>query len=362
MRILFYTFIDFGNFESGSSVRPQKMYAAFKELGLDIILLQTQQNKRRERRLAVAEMNQWLDENTVDFCYVESPSGVILNRCDRMLLKRIKKMGIRIAVFYRDAYFLLPKSARSSVNPLKNLSIDFLCRMDIILYNKIADIMYFPSVSMAQLFNFKIKDLLPPACNESNSIITSNGNHCIYVGGLSDQYGLVTLLAAFDLLNLNASPVYYLTIVCRKEEQHYIPDEYCKKNWISIHNVSGRDLHELYQSASIALFPKKRSKYNDFAIAVKLYEYMSNGLPIVTTNCIEVARVVSENNIGIVTEDNPEAFAKGIRDLLSDRERYLNIVENVRHAVTSGNLWIHRAKKVLIDMENLISAEVSKRT
>ena len=41
MKLLYITYIDFGDFRSGSSVRPQMMYRAFKELGCEIKLLQT---------------------------------------------------------------------------------------------------------------------------------------------------------------------------------------------------------------------------------------------------------------------------------------------------------------------------------
>ena len=57
MLLLYITYIDFGEFRSGSSVRPQMMYQAFEDLGWEVKLLQTQQNKRAQRKAAVEEIN-----------------------------------------------------------------------------------------------------------------------------------------------------------------------------------------------------------------------------------------------------------------------------------------------------------------
>ena len=63
------------------------MYEAFIDEGHEIILLQTQQNKRKERKKAVKTILKKLETETVDACYIESPSGPIFNQIDIKLIK-----------------------------------------------------------------------------------------------------------------------------------------------------------------------------------------------------------------------------------------------------------------------------------
>ena len=75
LKILYITFTDFGELASGSSVRPFRIYNALVNLGHEVKLLEGQQNRRKERRVKVKEIIDWLDENRPDICYVEPPSG-----------------------------------------------------------------------------------------------------------------------------------------------------------------------------------------------------------------------------------------------------------------------------------------------
>jgi len=58
--MLFVSFIDFGSFESGSSVRPQQIYQAFLDLGYEVKLLCGAQNKREERTQKVKKILEFL--------------------------------------------------------------------------------------------------------------------------------------------------------------------------------------------------------------------------------------------------------------------------------------------------------------
>lgn len=351
MKLLYITYIDFGDFRSGSSVRPQMMYRAFEELGCEIKLLQTQQNKREERRRAVEEVNRWLDGNRPDLCYVESPSGPIFNSCDRKLLKRLHIMGVPTGYFLRDAAYKFDEVFVEGKKSLKQRVIAWMSERDIRFLAKNIDLIYFPTESMARYFSFPRVETLLPGCagRLSDRRGNQNQNRCIYVGGVSKRYGTDTLLKAFELLNGDGAG-YPLTLVCRESGLSYIGRDYLAKPWLHVVHASGKEaLKKLYDVADLALYPIQKNVYNDFAFSVKLMEYLEFGLPVVTVDSEEAAKFTRRHVTGLVSKDDPKDFAEKIQEILKDQKTYEGYVQNVYDAL-EGNLWLDRAKKVMDDL------------
>ncbi|WP_101696829.1 glycosyltransferase [Clostridium minihomine] len=352
MNILYVTYIDFGDFKSGSSVRPQKMHEAFLALGCQVKLLQTQQNKRAERKKAVEEINRWLDATRPDFCYVESPSGPIFHGFDRKLLRRIHRMGIPMGYFYRDAAFRFDEIFIPGKKSLKQHVIHWMSERDIRFLKKNTDLVYLPTESMAKYFDFPKVAFLPPACTGSHDskIGKVPGRRSIYVGGVSKRYGTDTLLKAFEQLNRGENGEYPLTLVCRQQAVSYIGEEYLHQPWLNVVHASGaKELAPLYAQADLALYPIEKNAYNDFAFSVKLMEYLEYGLPMVAVNCTETQKFIETYSLGLVCENNPEDFAEKVAQILGDSELYARCAESAVNAV-EGNLWMDRAKTVLQDL------------
>ena len=83
----------------------------------------------------------------------------------------------------------------------------------------------------------------------------------------------------------------------------------------------------------------------DFCMPVKLFEYLSRGLPVVTTRCKETAQFVTENGFGVVSDGTPEAFAQAVVSLFDDPAKMRALRENAISVLKSRNLWQHRAQK-----------------
>lgn len=94
------------------------------------------------------------------------------------------------------------------------------------------------------------------------------------------------------------------------------------------------------------MIPRPKSLYNDLAMPVKLFEYLSYGLPIVTTNCTEMANFVSHNQVGLIAEDSAPSLADRILQLVEDKALYDQLRRNVRQTLENGNLWTDRARFV----------------
>lgn len=361
--VLYINYIDMNNASSGSSVRPRRIYDAFIEEKYSIKLLSENilKTNKKNRILKVREISEWLDNNLPKYCYIESPpSEPILYKEDRELIRKIHDNGVKIGYFYRDAYYELGKNFvfdNKKVNIfskkyLKYIYYKLLFFRDHILLHNNVDIVYFPSLSMSKYFGFKDMRALPPAGDFVEDIQNLNAEGIIYVGGISKRYGIELLMEALDKINKKQHVI--LRLVCRANEVCNIKKEYQEKDWLKIYNTSNKnDLKELYNNSKIALIPIEKSKYNNFAIPIKLFEYMQYNVPIVATNNLEVKNIIEKYNIGIVTESDAEKYADAILKIYNDEELYLKLKDNEKNALLSENLWKHRVQKINEDLTTL---------
>ena len=352
--VLFICFVDMGKNASGSGMRPEKMYRAFLTAGCQVKLLSGSQEKqyREERRANVAEISRWLDSHRPELCYVESPVYPILWPEDRALLQKIHALDIPLGYFYRDYYRRFPElfPRRSSlVGRVKELWLDHLQKKTNRLL-RACDIVYFPSRQAAALFDYRKWSLLPPGGEEHSPAPAGEGRTCIYVGGLTNHYGGETLLRAFALLNREKTE-YPLILVCRAGEWAAMPAEYRTAPWLELHHVSGAALEPLYRRAGAGLIADRLpNAYNDLAHSVKLFEYMSYGLPVVYVKSVATHEFVSRYSFGIGTEFSPESLADGVREMFADEHVYAQRRAAAREALLSGNRWIDRAEQVIREL------------
>ncbi len=353
MNLLYITYIDFNSKErSGASVRPHRLYDAFLNLGINVKLLECQQNKFRKRHMKVKEILRWLKNNRPDFCYIESPSGPIFNNIDLKLIKRIHSYNIPIGFFYRDIFWLFPEIYNGHVGFIKKNAIVLLNKREIHCLKRNCDIVYTPTQSVKNIldkYHFKRCEVLPPALEITSHNISQRNevNTCIYVGGVSAVYGTDILIDAFKILNKHESS-YRLILVCREEELRNFYHECLNYNWLDIVFASGKELNKYYEKASVGVIPVRQTNYTNLAYSVKLFEYLGHGLPVISTNTTEMGTFVKQNNIGMVCEDNPKDLAQTIAYYFKNKET-LNYSTNVKK-IAPQNTWICRAQKIISDL------------
>lgn len=357
MKLLYITYINFNKDDSGSSIRPIKMYNAFLKLGVDVLLIHGDRTKEGKviRKEQVKMVLKWLNNNRPDLCYIESPTKPLFFLYDVILLKKLNKMKIPIGYFFRDMHYKFEDEFPNSKKGILN-SISFLIKKKLTLISekligKYCTIVYFPAPTFASYFDYKIKEILPPAGEDYHfsDMTKPLGKACIYVGGISERYGINLLIDSFIFLNKTKS-IYKLILVCRKDEFEALNVPVTNYPWLEVHHVSGEKLTSLYKKADIALLPLKNTRYNNATIAVKLYEYMSFGLPIVAVECTEMASIIEKYKIGIITHFSVDSFSEGIKTLFIDEEKYRTLRNNISTSLVSENLWIHRAEKVISDL------------
>lgn len=338
--VLYITFVDFNEQKSGSSVRPKKIYDAFLEEGYDVTLLTGLQTRKLERWKRCFFYYRNIRKRTYDFCYVEPPAGPIFNLSDHLLLLYISKAKkIPIGLFYRDAYWKFADWYQ--LKGIKRFVINIMHKFDWIIIKKTCKRIFFPTKTMGDLFDFYDKKALPPGCELITVEKKSNKDvELIYVGGLSEEYGGKLLLEVLEKVNQKRK--INLHLVCRKEESSLL-ELYKDKPWLNVYHSSGQELKDIYSKVNLAIIPRKIDFYMDFAMPVKLFEYISYELPIVATNCKEVANFINNNKIGVVVEDNIESLSEVLLNInIKDILRY---TENVR-VVKENSTWNNRVEEI----------------
>ncbi|SDM56504.1 glycosyltransferase [Sediminibacillus halophilus] len=342
--IMFVTY-DFSEGSSGSRVRPQKMYQAFKSIGYDVFLIS---GNKEEKELGYKKLKK--KNEKFDFCYIEPSSYPTQPLIDYKVINYIRKRKIPIGIFYRDAYWKFYDSF--VYRGIKNYELKLRYRLDLMFFKSVSDVMFFPSEEMGNHFTFRQpKVALPPAADKRSfqtiqtESIVKRIPTAIYVGGVSKRYGTELLLESFKKVNEQGIKV-NLLLICRKNEYESnfnLFQSYINNDWLVIKHLNGQQLENEYIKADFGVIPILRDVYNDFAVPVKLFEYLSYRLPILTTDCTVLRKYVTENNLGVSKSENIDSFIKGIQYLITNYPKYS---ESVDSFVNKGGFWEHRAKKV----------------
>jgi|LSQX01.1.fsa_nt_gb glycosyltransferase involved in cell wall biosynthesis len=361
--LLYITYSDFNHVSSGSSVRPYKLYQAFKDLPLNISLISGYAN----RKLQITNAIHLFKEKKFDFCYIEPPSEMIFSKQDWKLFKSLKKYNIPVAFFFRDFFYKFPINMfYKDLSPFEKMKIKVKQQIQKRTEKRLAkyiDIFYFPSPEAAKIFKYPNKKVLPPAGeslfknfkqSRRYTLEKNTSSNAIYVGGISKGYGTDFLINAFKQLNQNKIHC-KLIFVCRKAEFENSALKDHNFSWLNIVHAQGDDLVKLYQKADIALLPiNSNNPYHNKAVSVKLFEYMSYALPIVSTPAASMAKIIKQYDIGFVTKSYSEQeFSQAILKVITNSKIYTKYQNNIISAIEKENLWIHRAKQIINDLNDI---------
>jgi glycosyltransferase involved in cell wall biosynthesis len=81
---------------------------------------------------------------------------------------------------------------------------------------------------------------------------------------------------------------------------------------------SGASFFDFLKSCDIGVISSTTHLARKMAYPAKLYDYLSVGLPIVANDIGGWTKIIKENKVGIVTQNDPEAYAAGIVELLKN--------------------------------------------
>lgn len=344
--------------KSASGIRPVKMFNAFKALGYKVIEVT---GSHPERRRKMADLKRQVQAGLkIDFVYSEAsttPTGLgekitlatSLTR-DINFLRYLRQQGIKVGLFYRDIYWQFDEYKERVGQPYTAL-LRWRYRADLKAYRKAVDIIYLPSMRMAEFLprqNQAQASALPPGAEivESRQPETSDTTTLFYVGGIGSYYRMTETVRGVKEADDAAF------IICTREgEWQEMKEQYEEVLGESIEVVHrhGEALEELYDRAHIGSLLMEPIPYRDFAAPMKLYEYLGHGKAIVATRGSLAAELVEKYEAGW-TLDYDSNELSGLLDSLAKNPEKLKLAMDNAEKARFLETWQSRAQQVVAEL------------
>jgi glycosyltransferase involved in cell wall biosynthesis len=336
--ILIYGMYDISTPSSAPKVRITMMTEALsRQTHTELI-----SGGRMARTIAAAR---WLASGgprRVGAVYVESATSSAMPT-DLAFLAFMRLLRKPVGVYFRDAYQLFrdvhPRSHR------RQILSDWLWRLTTPLLKAIASVRYAPSTGLARVLRLSGSVILPPGTDPTAPNLGVGEDDMVgAIVQVDPRSGLDKLVAAMELVRVHR-PEARLRVVARsigKEDADGLAP------WMEVVTPARSSIAEALAGARVCVLPLPVNAYTNLAVAVRLFDLLAFGKPIVATDTLETRAILDASGAGMVTEDSAEGMARGILDLLADRALAERCAAGARtYACTFSSTWAARAETVL---------------
>jgi len=176
----------------------------------------------------------------------------------------------------------------------------------------------------------------------------------IYCGGISELRGAIRILEALVIVRKKI-PAVQLVFLGK-----YYPEKFkiALERFIAKHDlsenvhlfdaVSYQKVAEFYNASKIGLVLLQPVKTFEISMPIKIFEYMSFGLPIIASNFGHMKHYVQNDSCGtLVDPADSNEIAAAMTELLSNRALYKKYSENGRRSAIQKYRWEFEFEKLL---------------
>jgi glycosyltransferase involved in cell wall biosynthesis len=117
--------------------------------------------------------------------------------------------------------------------------------------------------------------------------------------------------------------------------------------------VSETTKYEILAEGDIGLILHRVCDLTQHTVPNKLFDYMSVGLPVVSTRLRPVTRILEVEQCGIAVDETLEAVATGIKALILDMGSRKRFADNGYSAVRARYRWEGEVKKIITGINTL---------
>ena len=192
-------------------------------------------------------------------------------------------------------------------------------------------IVVYPNTVRNDFYKNKKVDKILEKQYSKNFVIT-------YVGNTSERRGLLTVIESLKIIR-NTIPNIKLLIIGKSSFDNVLKNEIKKHDIEELVDFIGwvkeNEIPNYLSISKLGLSPLHRNIHHDTTYANKIFQYISFGCPIVSSDVIAQSELVKKYNIGVVFEDrNVIDLTKKIIQLYNEKDLFkkfrANCIESIK--------------------------------
>ncbi|UCE92878.1 MAG: glycosyltransferase [Flavobacteriaceae bacterium] len=176
----------------------------------------------------------------------------------------------------------------------------------------------------------------------------------IYTGSISRLRGAMKILEAVKIIKQEIPSFKCLFIgtyypaSLKNEMYFFLEQNNLEEQVLLMDAVPYVEIGEYYSRSKIGLLVLQRVKTYQISMPIKLFEYMTFGLPIIGSNFGHISDYLKKDSCGLIVDpSSPMEIANAAIKLLKDQKLYAAFSENGRKAAESKYKWENEFRKLL---------------
>jgi glycosyltransferase involved in cell wall biosynthesis len=183
-----------------------------------------------------------------------------------------------------------------------------------------------------------VDEIAEPAAHEKRPSL-------LYAGGMSRERGLLNMVRAMPHVRSGRR-----LILAGRIGANLLAEAKAEPGWAEVDyrgEVPFAEVEALYRAASIGLLLYENVGQYHLAHAVKLFEFLAHGMPVVMPNFGEWVTFNAQYDVGVnVDTSNPHAVGDAINGLIDDPDLAKRLGDNGRRLVFEEFSWEREARNL----------------